>query len=187
MCASLHDKRNRKVSYSMKNGKILSGRGRKSLAVFALCFTIAASIVAACAGGSNATNERVASSDNVSATAMQPVIGELLTGERAKGDWTTDAPGVRRRLTVADLPAPYATKSVDNGPRVVARPTGAMPQVPAGFKVELFASNLNNPRMIRTAPNGDLFVADSYGNRIRILRDRDGDGKPEVMRFSPKD
>lgn len=104
----------------------------------------------------------------------------LLTGEAAMGDWTTDAPGVRRKLTPADLPAPYATKSVDNGPRMVRRPEGAWPQVPAGFKVDLFAEGLNNPRVAITAPNGDIFVAESRANRVRLLRDADGDGKAEV-------
>lgn len=181
----------RKGFRGMKNGKRMIG-GKLSAALV-LCLSVAALIVAACAGGSDATNgqatNKVASTvetrmatqpANGETAGARPVIGELLTGERAKGDWTTDAPGVRRRLTAADLPAPYATKSVDNGPRVVARPAGAMPQVPAGFKVDLFASGLNSPRMIRTAPNGDLFIAESESNRIRILRDRDGDGKPEV-------
>lgn len=105
---------------------------------------------------------------------------KLLTGEAAKGDWTTDAPGVRRKLTPNDLPAPFATESVKNHPRQVLQPQGVMPQVPAGFRVEKFAENLNFPRMIRTAPNGDLFVAESKSNRVRIFRDADGDGKPEV-------
>src|SRR5688572_29875564 len=55
----------------------------------------------------------------------------VLTGAAALGDWTTDAPGVRRKITVADMPAPYATPNVDNGPRVIPRPQGAAPQVPA--------------------------------------------------------
>jgi glucose/arabinose dehydrogenase len=103
-----------------------------------------------------------------------------LTGEAAMGDWTTDAPGVRRKLTTADLPAPYATESVRNHPRRIPQPPGAMPQVPAGFRVEKFADKLTNPRMIRAAPNGDLFVAESEANRVRLLRDADGDGKPEL-------
>jgi glucose/arabinose dehydrogenase len=108
-------------------------------------------------------------------------IGDLLTGDAAKGDWTTDAPGVRRKLTVADLPPPFATDSVDNGPTIVARPEGALPRVPDGFRVDLFASNLKGPRMARTAPNGDLFVVESSASRVRVLRDADGDGKPEVV------
>jgi glucose/arabinose dehydrogenase len=106
--------------------------------------------------------------------------GRALTGQAALGDWRTDAPGVRRRITVANLPAPYATRSVDNGPEVVPRPAGAWPKVPAGFKVDLFASGLNNPRLIRTAPNGDLFVAESRPGRIRVLRAAPGARKPSV-------
>ncbi|MEJ7617357.1 MAG: PQQ-dependent sugar dehydrogenase [Pyrinomonadaceae bacterium] len=109
--------------------------------------------------------------------ALRP---EVLTGEAAKGDWTTDAPGLRRRLTVADLPAPFATKSVDNGPKMIPRPAGALPQVPAGFKVEVFATGMSDPRIIRTAPNGDLFVAESKPGQIRLLRDANSDGQPEV-------
>jgi glucose/arabinose dehydrogenase len=104
----------------------------------------------------------------------------LLTGEASKGDFTTDAPGARRKLTVADLPPPFATKSVDNQPHDVAQPRGAMPLVPDGFKVEKFAGKLRNPRMIRVAPNGDLFVAESEANRIHVLRDENADGKPEL-------
>jgi glucose/arabinose dehydrogenase len=103
-----------------------------------------------------------------------------LTGEAAQGDWTTDAPGVRRKIVPADMPKPFATKSIDNGPKLIARPDGAMPKVPAGFQVDLFAQGLNNPRVIITAPNGDLFIAESRTNRIHVLRDADGDGKPEV-------
>lgn len=104
--------------------------------------------------------------------------GTVLTGEAALGDWTTDAPGVRRRITTADLPKPYETRSVDNGPRLVARPADAWPKVPAGFKVEEFAAGLSNPRVIRTAPNGDIFVAESRPGRIRVMRAADGAGAP---------
>jgi glucose/arabinose dehydrogenase len=113
-------------------------------------------------------------------TVKMPVPGQLTTGAAALGDYTTDAPGVRRKLAVSDLPPPYATKSVDNGAHLVDRPEGAMPRVPEGFHVDLFVSGLTNPRMIRTAPNGDLFVAESAANRIRVLRDANGDGKPEI-------
>jgi glucose/arabinose dehydrogenase len=101
----------------------------------------------------------------------------VLTGQDALGDWTTDAPGVRRKLTPADLPRPYATRSVDNGPKLVPRPEGAMPKVPEGFRVELFAEGFSNPREIITAPNGDLFIAESEANKITVLRAPDGAGK----------
>ncbi|MBX3219939.1 MAG: sorbosone dehydrogenase family protein [Labilithrix sp.] len=115
------------------------------------------------------------------ALATPPTPGELLTGQAAMGDWTTDAPGVRRKIVPADLPPPFATKSANNNPRRIPRPNGASPRVPPGFEVTLFASGLERPRMARVAPNGDLFVAESESHRIRVLRDADGDGEPEVI------
>ncbi len=103
------------------------------------------------------------------------------TGQDALGDWTTDAPGVRRKITVADLPAPFDTPSSRNQPKVVKRPEGAWPKAPEGFKVEEFAIGLTNPRVIMTAPNGDIFVAESQAHRVKVLRDSDGDGKPEMI------
>ncbi len=104
---------------------------------------------------------------------------QTLTGKAAMGDWTTDGPGVRRKVTVADLPKPYATRSVDNGPRQVQRPDGAWPKVPAGFKVEQYITGLYNPREIVTAPNGDLFIAESEPGRVRVLRGRNEKGAPQ--------
>jgi glucose/arabinose dehydrogenase len=103
-------------------------------------------------------------------------LGELLVGKAAFGDWRTDAPLVRRKIT--DLPPPYATRSASNPPRVVAKPVSAAPRVPPGFQVELFASNLRDPRTVRVAPNGDIFVAESEPGRIRVLRAADGAAKP---------
>ena len=105
---------------------------------------------------------------------------KVLTGQAAFTNYTKEAPGVRRKLTVADLPAPYATKGVDNGAPMVKRPDGAWPKAPAGFKVELYATGLEGqPRLIRTAPNGDLFLALSSGNKIMVFRGVDANGKPK--------
>ncbi len=93
--------------------------------------------------------------------------------------WREQQPGKVHHITVADLPAPFASESVDNGPDVVPRPDGAWPKVPAGFKVELYAEHLRNPRLIRTAPNGDLFLAESYANEIRVFRGVDSFGHPK--------
>ena len=94
-------------------------------------------------------------------------------------NYKTQAPGVTRKITLADLPKPYATESVDNGADVVRRPSDAWPQAPAGFKVEQFASKLDNPRLLRTAPNGDVFLAESDAGEIKIFRGLTSDGKPE--------
>lgn len=111
----------------------------------------------------------------------------VLKGQAAMGDWTTDVPGVRRRITLADLPKPYTTPSVDNGPKIVPRTANAWPQVPAGFKVEEFVTGLSNPRLIRTAPNGDVFFAESQPGRVRVLRTAKGAGKPEVNQIYASD
>src|SRR2546421_2568644 len=111
--------------------------------------------------------------------AAAPKPGEVLTGKAAFADWTTERPGVRRHITVADLPEPFATESPFNMPRVVSRPDGAWPQVPEGFVVTEFATGLSNPRQIITAPNGDLFIAESQPGRIHILRGMK-DGHPAV-------
>jgi glucose/arabinose dehydrogenase len=105
---------------------------------------------------------------------------KTLTGQDALGDWTTDAPGVRRKITLDDLARPYATPSANNFPRVVKRPEGAWPKAPEGFEVTEFANGLVEPRVIVRAPNGDLFLAESRANRVRVFRDADGDGTPEV-------
>ena len=94
-------------------------------------------------------------------------------------NYKTQAPGVTRKITLADLPKPYATESVDNGADVVRRPSDAWPQAPAGFKVEQFASKLDNPRLLRTAPNGDVFLAESDAGEIKIFRGLTSEGKPE--------
>lgn len=103
-----------------------------------------------------------------------------LTGKEALGDWTTDAPGVRRKITLDDLAKPFETPSAKNHPKIVPRPEGAWPKAPEGFEVTEFATKLTEPRVIVRAPNGDLFVSESRANRVRIIRDTDSDGKPEV-------
>ena len=94
-------------------------------------------------------------------------------------DYSEQAPGVVHKITAPDLPPPYATKSVDNGPDLVPRPNDAWPQAPAGFKVDLYAAGLHNPRLMRTAPNGDLFLAESDAGDVKVFRGIGKDGKPE--------
>src|SRR5690349_20380193 len=109
------------------------------------------------------------------------------TGKSAFTDYSQQKPGTMRKVTVADLPVPYATQSVDNGPNLVPRPQGAMPEAPAGFKVELYSSDVKNPRLIRTAPNGDLFVVESEPDRsgnsgtVKVFRGVDASGKPKQV------
>jgi len=93
-------------------------------------------------------------------------------------DWQRQAPGAQHHFKVADLPKPFETRSAGNGPQVVAAPTNATLAVPPGFSVKLFAQGLHNPRLLRTAPNGDLFIAETGRNRIRVMRTKDGADAP---------
>ena len=91
-------------------------------------------------------------------------------------DYRSQTPGKVHRITPQDLPPPYATGSSNNFPRRVSRPADAWPLAPAGFKVNLYASGLDNPRLLRAAPNGDLFVAESAPGRIKVFRGIAPDG-----------
>ncbi|MDQ3650851.1 MAG: sorbosone dehydrogenase family protein [Acidobacteriota bacterium] len=164
------------MKYSMRS----INRGGRPLFVASLILVVVAAVVS-CVGAMQSTQQSAAvRRAETGGEAKSAAPGSVLTGEAALGDWTTDAPGVRRRITTAELAAPFATESARNFAKVVPRPEGAMPKVPAGFKVDMFATGLSKPRQAQTAPNGDIFVAESEANRIRVLRDADGDGKAEV-------
>jgi glucose/arabinose dehydrogenase len=96
-------------------------------------------------------------------------------------DYRFEKPGATRHIKVEDLPEPYATQSATAGPKVVARPQNAWPKAPQGFKVEQYATGLNNPRIIRTAPDGDFFLAETNGGDIKVFRGITADGKPEQV------
>ncbi|MGE3247405.1 MAG: sorbosone dehydrogenase family protein [Beijerinckiaceae bacterium] len=95
---------------------------------------------------------------------------EVLRGAAAFGDWSKDAPGVRRIITPTDLPKPNATRSASNSSSIVRRPRGAVPKAPEGFYVSLFGQGFDGPRSLRVAPNGDVFLAESSSGQIRIAR-----------------
>jgi len=103
----------------------------------------------------------------------------VLTGAAAFASYETEKPGVFRKITVADLPAPFATKSVANMARIVPRPSDAWPQTLPGFQVQAYASGFDNVRAIRMAPNGDVFLAESEPGRIMVLHGATSDGKAE--------
>ena len=96
-----------------------------------------------------------------------------------------------------------------NVSKVVGWSTGETPTVPQGFRIEAIATGLANPRNVYPLPNGDLLVVESKkdakepierpkrkimdwiesrahggsgggpSNRILLLHDTNGDGKPE--------
>ena len=100
---------------------------------------------------------------------------EVRTGAAAFGTWEGDAPGVSRHIRPTDMPRPTL---IDNDPeepdfrrlaKVVQAPQGKVPDVPKGFAVQVFARGLEQPRVIRIAPNGDIFVAESGSGRVLVF------------------
>jgi glucose/arabinose dehydrogenase len=80
-------------------------------------------------------------------------------------------------ITLADLPPPQVQRGPVNGSRIIPKPNDAKLTSPPGFEISTYAEgNLDRPRWLALAPNGDVFVAESEGKRISILRDSNGDG-----------
>jgi len=141
----------------------------------------------------------------IAVAAPAQMQGPILTGQAAYTDWNQQKPGVRHKITVADLPEPKPDEAVNNGPHLVPKPKDAWPIAPPGFKVTLYAggdftptaasSSINNqapsvpaapstfrePRLMRTAPNGDIFLADSHGDKVFVLRGVGPDGKAQKV------
>lgn len=115
-------------------------------------------------------------------------------------------------ITVAkqqvELPPPYQTRSTMAFCTVIGWPQGRTPVAPAGFKVNLYADGLDNPRNIYVAPNGDVFISEANtelggikriganiigagrsqnynksANRISLLRDTNGDGIADIKKI----
>jgi len=97
-------------------------------------------------------------------------------------DYRYESPGTVRHITLKDLPQPYATESASNGPKLVARPPNAWPKALPGFKVDLYATGLTNPRITRIAPNGDIFLAETSAGDIKVFRGITADAKPEQVK-----
>jgi glucose/arabinose dehydrogenase len=62
------------------------------------------------------------------------------------------------------LPAPYATPSATNPPKVVPQPDGRQLTVPAGFTVTEYAAGFTKPRIMLQLPGGAVLVTDSVAN-----------------------
>ena len=132
--------------------------------------------------------------------SVTQLSAQTITGKAAFADYSQQKPRVSRKITVADLPEPSPAEAVDNGPKVVARPEGVMPIAPPGFTVSIYAGGdggptpapdghyserlgtfvpkgtFQQPRIIRTAPNGDIFLSDSFVGKVYVLRGMKADG-----------
>ena len=69
------------------------------------------------------------------------------------------------------LPAPFATNSAGNGPRGAKPLAGFLPTVPAGFHINVYATDFKHPRWLTVAPNGDIFLAENGAGEIIVMCD----------------
>ena len=87
---------------------------------------------------------------------------------------------VVNRVDPSTLAKPFETKSARRSSKVIPQPANAKISLPKGFKINVFAEGgFREPRWMALAPNGDVFLADSHGNSIIVLRDKNKDGVAE--------
>jgi glucose/arabinose dehydrogenase len=133
-------------------------------------------ILAGCAGIGVAFLLQAAKTDSMN----------VITGSKAFTNTASLSPGLARQITAQDLRKPQPPGWLSQSSMVIrastsrpgARPENAIPKAPDGFKINLYVGDgLTNPRQIRRAPNGDIFVADTGGGTVRIFRGVKADGK----------
>ncbi len=87
--------------------------------------------------------------------------------------------GEKVLITADMIPKPFETGTSNNPPtEMKVPPPNAKPVAPEGFEVSVFSEgDYTYPRIMIEAPNGDLFLADTRGEKIYLLRDVNKDGK----------
>ncbi|PRY15488.1 glucose/arabinose dehydrogenase [Pontibacter ummariensis] len=120
---------------------------------------------------------------------VQQVVSDENAVSEAKAEtplnYEPDADTVETAIGRLYLPAPDSTFEGEKFSETIGWPEGRTPQAPAGFTVTKYADGLEHPRWIYVAPNKDVFVVESNdegksANRIKLFRDTDQDGDPEV-------
>ena len=129
-------------------------------------------------------NSSLKTSDRASASASNSDLA-LASGNRVRTQTQNPVP---IRITLSDLPQPFHTNSAGKPPRVVSVPANPLLKVPPGFKVNVFAEGLDRPRWLALTPTGDVLVTETRQDRIRLLRDANGDGVADLKKtFATED
>lgn len=84
-------------------------------------------------------------------------------------------------LLILAIPGGFTPALASPLAAMLSAPLAATPTVPQGFKIEVYASGLTTPRELTFAPNGDLYVAELNAGDIKVLPDRNHDGKPDSV------
>jgi len=120
----------------------------------------------------------------MSTFAAALLAGGVLAGThaaRAVDGVVVDHPGQIYQIDPDHLPPTPPYGRYGAFPKKIPRPAGALPEVPEGFSVNLYADGLTYVRWLAVAPNGDLFASepDKDAGKITILRDSKGTGKAD--------
>ncbi len=86
----------------------------------------------------------------------------------------------QQKTASVNLPAPYATPSAQNRPRVIPRPDGAHLQIPQGFDVEEWATGFDAPRFMLLGPSHELLLSDSDCGCVYVLTDN-GKNRKKIL------
>lgn len=109
-----------------------------------------------------------------------PKIAAVLLFAAACSRSNAQSPAIgHHEVRPENLPKPYHTRSAGNPPNVVKRPANAKLYAPPGFHISLWATGFGEVRNLVLAPNGDVFAACMSSLEIVVLRDTDGDGRPD--------
>lgn len=85
----------------------------------------------------------------------------------------------RHEIKLDELPPPNEKESVNNRPTTAMMPARPVLEAPPGFRVSVFASDVESARWLVLTPTGDVLVTQKRGSDITLLRDRDRDGVAE--------
>ncbi|PPR34281.1 MAG: hypothetical protein CFH25_00818 [Alphaproteobacteria bacterium MarineAlpha6_Bin3] len=83
-------------------------------------------------------------------------------------------PGEKYFVDINKLAKPYSTKSVANSYKKLDVEFCDL-KAQDGFKINIFAKNLQHPRNIKVSNNGDIFIVESNSGKIKVLRDTNND------------
>ena len=103
-------------------------------------------------------------------------------GRSAFGDWHADNPGLLRKILPEDVAKPLETPSAANRSKVVPKPADAQIKTMDGFTVAPFATGQTGARVLRIAPNGDVFLSRSRPDgAITVLRPSQDNSKADAV------
>jgi glucose/arabinose dehydrogenase len=103
----------------------------------------------------------------------------IVSGAAAQEITTKSVTPRRHEIKVDQLPPPNEEQSVNNRPTTVKAPTQPVLEAPPGFRVTVFASEVEGARWLVLSPTGDVLVTQKKGDDITLLRDTDRDGTAE--------